>query len=251
MNRPNASGPVLGTLLAVMALAGCGSAPTSTTLTVSAASSLTGAFTAIGTAFEKEHPGVSVSFNFGGSSTLAEQIAAGAPVDVFASASKATMDTVVAAQRAGSPRLMARNAMAIVVPPSNPAGITSLADVARPGVRVVVCQESVPCGAAARAVFTNAGVTVTPASLEPDVKSVLAKVSADEVDAGIVYITDVLAAGPAVGSVTIPAGINVSTAYYVVAMSDSTRSDLASQFVEFVLGPTGQDVMSTAGFQAP
>jgi molybdate transport system substrate-binding protein len=230
---------------------GCGSSTDATTLTISAASSLTGTFTALGRAFEESHPGITVTFNFGGSSALAEQIVAGAPVDVFASASTATMDTVMSSGRAVAPVAFATNSLAVAVPPANPGAIRHLADLARPGVSVVVCQASVPCGAAAGTLFTNAGLTVTPVSLEPDVTSVLAKVTTDEVDAGIVYVTDLAAVDDAVAGISIPDNINVTTTYMVTALSDSRRPDVAAQFVAFVLSAEGQRTLTQAGFGSP
>ena len=233
------------------ALSGCGSATTSTTLTVSAASSLTGTFTAIGRAFESAHPGVVVTFNFGGSSALAEQIIAGAPVDVFAAASVATMDTAIASGRMADPRVVATNSMAVAVPSSNPAQVTQLSDLGAPGVTVAICQESVPCGSAATSLFDKAGLAITPVTLEPDVKSVLAKVTADEVDAGIVYVTDVAAAGSAVKGIAIPNDVNVSTTYQIALARDSQNADLSREFIDFVLGSRGQEILRAAGFGAP
>lgn len=228
----------------------CGTGSSATTLTISAASSLTESFTSLGRAFEDAHPGVTVNVNFGGSSALAEQIAAGAPVDVFASASATSMDAVVESGRAVSSTAFATNSLAVAVPVTNPAMIRQLADLARPGVSVVVCQPSVPCGAATASLFANTGLTVTPVSLEPDVKSVLAKVAADEVDAGVVYVTDIAAANASVTGVAIPADVNVTTTYMVAPLTDTPVPDLAAQFVEFILGPEGQRALAEAGFES-
>ena len=231
---------------AASTLMGCNSGPAGTTLTVSAASSLTEAMSEIGQRFEATHPGVSVRFNFGGSSALAEQIASGAPVDVFASASLSALQAAI--DRLEAPESMATNRMAVAVPASNPAGISSLDDLARPGVTVVLCQESVPCGAAAASVLDNAGLTITPASLEPDVKSVLAKVSADEADAGIVYSTDITAAAADAREIEIPADVNVTTTCVIAAVRDSAEAPLAAEFIQFVLGEQGREVLLAAGF---
>jgi molybdate transport system substrate-binding protein len=220
-------------------------------LTVLAAASLTESFTAIGKAFETAHPGTKVVFSFGASSTLATQITAGAPADVFASASAKNMDAVVAAKAASDPATFAKNVMEIAVPPANPANISQLSDLAKPGVKVVLCAEAVPCGSTARKVFSNAELTVTPVSNEADVKSTLAKVTLGEADAGIVYVTDVLAAGAKVKGITIPADVNASTSYPIAALSASKSPDLAKAFVDYVLSTDGASVLTQAGFEKP
>jgi len=193
----------LAVTLSLSTLTACGGEDSSgkkVTLRVFAAASLTESFTALGKKFHEEHPGTKVVFEFGPSSGLAEQIGQGAPADVFASASPTNMDTVVQKGNASDPQDFVTNSAEIAVPPSNPASITQLSDLARPGVKVVVCQPQVPCGKVAAQVFAKAGVTVKPVSEEVDVKSTLAKVTLGEADAGMVYVTDVLAGGLA-GSV--------------------------------------------------
>src|ERR1700680_3714356 len=160
-------------------------------ITVFAASSLTGSFTQLATQFEAANPGVKVTFSFGASSTLATQIIAGAPADVFASASTKNMQQVVTAGDASGPSDFAKNVMEGAVPPSNPAKVTSVTDLAKSSVKVALCQPLVPCGTTAATVFKNAKITVKPVTLEPDVKSVLAKVALGDVDAGVVYVADV------------------------------------------------------------
>ena len=216
-----------------------------------AAASLTEAFEALGTAFEQAHPNASITFNFGPSSGLAAQIAAGAPADVFASASPASMDSVVTADAARAPTVFAANVMAIAVPPDNPANITTLSDLATNGVKVALCQPDVPCGAAAAEVFANANLTVTPVTLETDVKAALTKVVLGEVDAGVVYATDVQAAGDTVTGITIPAALNASTRYPIARLTTSAHPDLAQAFVDFVLSADGASVLTAAGFQKP
>ena len=220
-------------------------------LAVLAAVSLTESFTAIGKAFEAAHPGTKVVFSFGASSTLATQITAGAPADVFASASAKNMDAVVAAKAATDPKPFAKNVMEIAVPPANPANIAQLSDLAKPGVKVVLCAEAVPCGAGARTVFANAKITVTPVSNEADVKATLSKVTLGEADAGIVYVTDVLAAGAKVKGITIPADVNASTTYPIAALSASKSPDLAKAFVDEVLSAEGATALTGAGFEKP
>src|SRR6516165_1228873 len=203
--------------LAVAAVAGCSSSSTSSppsapaatassspaasspaaatgTITVFAASSLKETFTEIGKQFEAAHPGDTVKFSFGASSTLATQITSGAPADVFASAAPKNMDTVISAGDASNPQNFAKNTAEIAVPPSNPASVTSVNDLAKSSVKVALCEPQVPCGVVAAKVFKNAGIKVKPVTLQPDVKSVLTQVELGNVDAGVVYVTDVKAA---------------------------------------------------------
>ena len=236
-------------VLIALGLTACSSGGSTSvpTLKVSAASSLTGAFTEIGKAFESTHPDASIAFNFGGSSSLAEQIAQGAEVDVFASADTAIMQEVVDAQLAANPVDFASNTLQIATPPGNPANVGSVADLAKPSVKVAICAAEVPCGVAAIALFAKAAVNVTPVTREPDVKSVLAKVIADEVDAGVVYVTDVLVSGDKVTGVAIPAGVNVAVTYPIATLSESTNP-FAAQFAAFVAGAEGQAILAKYGF---
>jgi molybdate transport system substrate-binding protein len=253
-------------LATATAVAGCGgsssgnpttggssssSAGISGTVNVFAAASLTEAFTTLGKQFEAAHPGVRVVFNFGPSSGLAQQITQGAPADVFASASTKNMDQVVSAGDASSPTSFVKNVMEIAVPPPNPAHIASVTDLAKSGVKVALCQAQVPCGVTAGTVFTNAHVTVTPVTQEVDVKSVLTKVELGEVDAGVVYVTDVRAAGSKVKGVTIPADVNASTTYPIAALTKAPNATAAQAFVSYVLSPAGVAVFTAAGFQKP
>jgi molybdate transport system substrate-binding protein len=218
-------------------------------LTVFAAASLKDSFTNLGKQFEAAHPGVKVTFSFAASSALAAQITSGAPADVFASASTKNMDQVAAS--AAAPKVFAKNVMEIAVPPSNPGKVTALNSLASPSVKTALCQPQVPCGATAAKVFTNAKITVKPVTLEPDVKAVLSKVQLGEVDAGVVYVTDVLAAGAKVKGVEIPADVNASTSYPIAALTKSANPKAASAFVDYVLSPTGESVLTAAGFQKP
>jgi len=220
-------------------------------ITVLAAASLTESFTTLGEQFEAAHPGSTVRFSFGASSALAEQIANGAPADVFASASAKNMQSVVDAGDAKTPTNFATNVMEIAVPPDNPAKITQLSDLAKDGVKVALCQSQVPCGTVAATVFTNAGLTVKPVTEEVDVKATLTKVQLGEVDAGVVYVTDVLAAGDKVEGIEIPADVNASTSYPIATLSDAKNGDLATQFVDYVLSPEGTATLQKAGFEAP
>ena len=250
-------------------LAGCGSSSTtggspvtssapvasspalSGTVNVFAAASLKEAFTKIGTQFEAAHPGTKVVFNFGPSSGLATQINQGAPADVYASASTKTMSQVVDGGQASSPSDFASNVMEIAVPVKNPAGITALSDLARSGVKVALCQAAVPCGATAAKVFTNAKLTVTPVTQEVDVKAVLTKVTLGEVDAGVVYVTDVRAAGAKVKGIEIPADVNASTKYPIATLTKAPNKATAQAFTDYVLSADGSGVLSAAGFAKP
>ena len=252
---------------AALALAGCGSSssgsgaaatPSGATsaapsgeINVFAAASLTEAFGTIGKQFEAAHPGTTVTFNFGPSSGLATQITQGAPADVFASASATNMDQVVAAKAADTPTTFVKNVMAIAVPPDNPANVTSINDLAKSSVKVAVCQPQVPCGKVAQQVFDNAGITVKPVTQEVDVKATLSKVELGEVDAGMVYVTDVRAAGDKVKGVPIPADVNASTSYPIATLTASKNPALAQAFVDYVLSPDGAAVLTGAGFQSP
>jgi molybdate transport system substrate-binding protein len=228
-----------------------GSAPATGTITVFAASSLTGSFTQLGKQFEAAHKGDTVKFSFGPSSGLEAQITSGAPADVFASASPTTMQAVVSAGDASSPQNFAKNTMEVAVPPNNPANVTSVNDLAKKSVKVALCQPQVPCGKVAAEVFKNAGITVKPVTLQPDVKSVLTQVETNNVDAGVVYVTDVLAAGSKVKGVTVTAGENATTLYPIATITNSTHKSIAQAFVAYVLSPAGQQVLTAAGFEQP
>ncbi len=227
------------------------SAPLAGTVTVFAAASLAGTFTALGRAFEAAHPGTTVRFSFAGSSSLAQQILAGAPVDVFAAASTATMSLVTDAASTGpaTPAVFARNRLEIAVPTGNPGHVTGLADLARPELRVALCAPQVPCGAAADAVFAAAGLTPAPDTLEQDVKAVLTKVELGEVDAGLVYRTDVIAGGVAVQGIEFPQSAAAVTEDPIVVLPGAPNPVAAQAFVDLVRSPHGRAVLSAAGFE--
>lgn len=220
-------------------------------ITVFAAASLTEAFTTLGKQFEAAHPGTTVSFSFGSSSTLAQQILQAAPADVFASASATNMQQVTDGGFATDPRTFANNVAEVAVAPSSAGKVTSLADLAKPGIKVALCQPQVPCGALAQKVLTGAGVSVTPVTQGLDVKSTLAYVTTGAADAAIVYVTDVKAAGATVTGVEIPASQNASTAYPIATVKNTKNQPLASAFEDLVLSPAGQSVLSEAGFEKP
>ena len=219
------------------------------TLTVFAAASLQATFTQIGTIFQTENPGSTVTFNFAGSSDLVTQLTAGAPADVFASADTNNMTKATTANLvSGTPVNFATSILTIVTPPGNPAGVTSFADLAKPGLNVVVCAPQVPCGAATATVETNTGVTLTPVSEENSVTDVLGKVTSGQVDAGLVYVTDAKNAGDKVTEVTFPEAAVVMNVYPIATLTAATQPALATKFVDLVVGPEGQQVLAAAGF---
>lgn len=223
-----------------------------TTLTVYAAASLTSTFEEIAQEFEKTHDGVGVEFNFAGSSDLVSQIQQGAPADVFASADTATMDKLTADDLVGQgPEDFAANTLQIAVPPDNPAGITSLDDLTTSGLNLVICAPEVPCGAAAQKVADAAGLTFNPVSEEQSVTDVLSKVTTGEADAGLVYVTDVKAAGGTVTGITFPESAEAVNTYPIATVGDSENADLAQEFMRLVLDDTGQSILAEAGFAKP
>ncbi|GAA3351884.1 molybdate ABC transporter substrate-binding protein [Amorphoplanes nipponensis] len=231
---------------------GSGGARGSGPVTVLAAASLTESFTAIGTRFEQLNPALDVTFSFGGSSGLAQQIVSGAPADVFAAASPATMRTVTdAGDAVGAPVTFARNQLVIAVAKGNPRGLTSLSALAGPGVKVALCAEPVPCGAAASKALDAAGVRLTPVTLEQDVRAALAKVKLGEVDAALVYRTDAGAAAADVDGVEFPESAGAVNDYPIVALRDAPNPAGAAAFVAFVRTPEAQQILADAGFRQP
>lgn len=221
-------------------------------LLVSAASSLTDAFAEVAAAFEETSPGVAVTLNLAGSSTLAGQIAEGAPVDVFASANLVVMEGLVEAGRvAGEPRVFARNTLRIAVPPGNPTGIAGLADFARDELVLGLCAPAVPCGAAAREALAQAGVEPRPDTEEPSARALLTKVELGELDAAVTWATDVAAAGGAVQGIDLPSGTEVVSDYTVAVVSGAPRPDAARTFVALLLSDEGRAILARHGFLLP
>jgi molybdate transport system substrate-binding protein len=161
------------------------------------------------------------------------------------------MQSVVSAGDASSPQNFAKNTMEVATPPNNPGNVTSVTDLAKKSVKVALCQPQVPCGVVAAEVFKNAGIKVKPVTLQPDVKSVLTQVETGNVDAGMVYVTDVMAAGSKVKGVPISASDNASTLYPIATITNSDHKSIAQAFVAYVLSPAGQQVLTAAGFQKP
>lgn len=248
---------------AAIALAACGSSGTtaapagssgapavSGTVTVFAAASLKGSFTELGKKFEAAYPGTKVTFNFGGSSALAQSIVGGAPADVFAAASPATMKTVTDAKAAtGDPAVFVRNTLEIAVPKGNPKHIAGLKDLT--GVKTALCAKEVPCGAAADKALDAAGVKLTPVTLEQDVKGALTKVELGEVDASLVYRTDVKADAAKIDGVEFPEAASAVNDYPIAALARAGNADGAAAFVGYIRSADARKLLAEAGFQTP
>ncbi|MBH0130011.1 molybdate ABC transporter substrate-binding protein [Salinibacterium sp. NK8237] len=252
----------VGALAGVLGLAGCSSAePASTStsddgalqgeLTIFAAASLTASFSELAEAFGAENPGVTIApISFDGSSTLATQISEGAPADVFASADDATMQQV-SAELATAPVSFASNELQIAVQPGNPLDITALSDLAEPAVQVALCAPAVPCGAASHILLDNAEIALTPVTEEQNVTAVLTKVELGEVDAGLVYVTDVLNAAGAVEGVEIVNAATARNTYPIAVLNEAVQPAIAAAFVDFVLSAQGQSILASYGFSTP
>jgi len=231
---------------------GSSSAGVSGSVTVLAAASLTESFNQIGKDFEAANPGIKVTFSYGGSSGLAQQITSGAPADVFAAASPATMKTVTdAGDATGTPATFVKNQLVIAVPKGNPKGISALAALAKPDLKVALCAKEVPCGAAAVKALAAANVKVTPVTLEQDVKAALAKVKLGEVDAALVYRTDAKAAAADVDGVEFPESAQAINDYPIVALKGAPNPAGAAAFVAYVQSAPALKVLTDAGFQQP
>jgi molybdate transport system substrate-binding protein len=229
-----------------------GSTALTGTLTVLAAASLADVFSDLGAALERSHPGLDVRFSFAGSSTLARQAVQGAPADVFASADEAQMAVVSdAAATASVPSVFAANVLQIAVPTGNPAGVTGLHDLARDDLAVALCAAEVPCGRAAGEVFAAAGVAPAPDTLEEDVRAALTKVKLREVDAALVYASDVAAAGGAVEGIDVPEAEQAVNRYPIAVLAGAPNPGAARAFVDLVLSEDGRTALRDAGFREP
>ena len=221
-------------------------------ITVFAAASLNGPFTELAADFEAQHPGTEIKLSFAGSSDLVTQIIAGAPADVFASADERNMTKLADADLvAGTPIGFATNTLQIVVPPNHPAAISSLVDLTKPELKVVICAPQVPCGAATKTIEEAAHLVLAPVSEESSVTDVLGKVRSGEADAGLVYITDVLAAGDKVKGIEFPESSAAVNSYPIATVGASSNQELADAFIASVTGPEGQKILSAAGFGTP
>ena len=251
-------GPVAVALAAVIC-AGCGSPASpssggrpSGTLTVFAAASLTDVFTALGKELKTDNPGLDVRFNFAGSSALATQLTQGAPADVFASADEAQMKVVTdAGLQAQDPAIFTENVLEIAVPKGDPGHVTGLADFAKPDLALAICAPDVPCGAAAQTVFHAAGITAVPDTEEEDVKAALTKVQLGEVDAALVYATDVQAAGSEVTGIPFPEAEKAINRYPICRLRAAQNPKAAQAFLDLVRSDAGQKALTAAGFRTP
>jgi molybdate transport system substrate-binding protein len=252
-------------LTVALLLSACGAQKSKTitpepkTLTVFAAASLTDAFDEIGKNFEAAHPGVTVQNNFAGSQTLRTQIEQGAQVDLFASANTKEMDALVTGNfvAADSATIFLTNQLVVIMPANNPAGLSALADLAKPGLKVVLVAKEVPVGNYTLQVLDRldealgAGfkdkLLANVVSYENDVKQVVTKVHLGEADAGIVYTSDTVAA-PELKKIDIPAENNVIAKYPLAALSQSKNPELAQAFIAYVLSTDGQSVLQKWGF---
>jgi len=261
MRRIGVLAGLLSTML-VAALAACSSkSPSSSpsqpsqasgSIVVFAAASLKPAFTQISQKFKTDNPGSSVDFEFGGSSELATQLTQGATADVFASADTAQMDTVAkAGLLTGNPTNFASNTLVIVTATGNPKKIGSFANLAKPGLNVVICQQPVPCGSATRRIEDNTGVHLNPVSEEPNVTDVLNKVTTGQADAGLVYVTDALSAGNKVTTVKFPEAAGAVNVYTIAVLKKAPQPTLAQKFVAMVTSDTGQKILDQSGFAKP
>jgi molybdate transport system substrate-binding protein len=222
-------------------------------ITVSAAASLTEAFTKMGTDFQKLNKGTTVTFNFAASSTLAQQIQGGAPADVFASADGANMQKLVSGgQVTADPTDFASNFLTIVVKPGNPKNVKSLADLANLGV-ISLCAPTVPCGKYAAQAFSQLGVTIPPekTTLGADVKATLAAVATGDADAGVVYVTDAKSAGKTVQAVKVPASQNVLAVYPIAPVAATQNASLGNGWIKYVTSAAGQKTLKSFGFLPP
>ena len=244
-------------VMTLVLLAGCGDDTTTSggserSVTVFAAASLSDAFAELAIDFESAHPGVDVQLSLAASSSLRQQILEGAPADVFASADAANMDSVSAAGAlADEPRSFAGNRLQIAVPRGNPGGVTGLVSFADADLLIGLCAEEAPCGALAREALRAAAVVPSLDTNEPDVRALLTKIGAGELDAGIVYRTDVAAAAGLVDGIDIPGEHNVDTRYPIAVVAGAPHPVAAAAFVELVLSPGGRTVLAAHGFQAP
>jgi len=222
------------------------------TVTVLAAASLQTSFTTLGKQFEAANPGVTVKFSFAGSDTLATQITQGAPADVFAAASPTTMNTVVTAgDNAAAPVTFTRNELEIATAPGNPLGITSLAGLAKSGVKVSLCASTVPCGAASLTVLKAAGVDVTPVTEVTDDTTDVTDVEDGQVDASLVYHSDLVGDSGKMTGVTFPQAGDAINTYPIVLLKNAPDATAAQAFIAYVLSSAGSSVLTTDGFLAP
>jgi molybdate transport system substrate-binding protein len=264
MRRIGVLAGLVSTVL-VAGLVGCGSKSPSSSpaqpsqpsqasakIVIFAAASLKTAFSQLSQQFKTDNPGSGVDFEFAGSSELATQLTQGATADVFASADTAQMDTVAkAGLLAGNPTNFASNTLVIVTAPGNPRKVASFADLAKPGLGVVICQKPVPCGSATQRLEDNTGVHLNPVSEELNVTDVLNKITTGQADAGLVYITDAHSAGNKVATVNFPEAAGAVNVYPIAVLKKAPQPTLAQRFVAIVTGDAGQNILAQSGFAKP
>jgi molybdate transport system substrate-binding protein len=254
MRRVGMLAGLLSTVLVAVLVACSSKSPSqpSGSIVVFAAASLKPAFTKIAQRFKADNPGNGVDFDFGGSSELATQLTQGATADVFASADTAQMDVVAkAGLLTGSPTNFASNTLVIVTTPGNPKKIGSFADLAKPGINVVICQQPVPCGAATQRVENSTGVRLNPVSEELSVTDVLNKVTTGQADAALVYVTDAKNAGDKVATVNFPESAGAVNVYPIGVLKKAPLSTIAQKFVTLVTSDAGQQILAQSGFAKP
>lgn len=259
--RPSRFAALIITAVVALAVAACGTSTSTTssqstpggtpslsgTVTVLAAASLTESLNELKATFEAAHPGVTVEVSYGSSATLVQQVDHGAPANIIALAGEAAakpLDATLVKDR----RIFATNVLEIAVPPANPGHVTSLADLSRPGLKVVLCAPTVPCGAAADTTFAKANVVPSVVSREVDVKATLAKVRLGEADAAVVYHSDVVASKGAVTGIPIPAAVNTSLRYPVIRLTDDAAT---RAFIDLITGAEGRRTFTSYGLGAP
>ena len=241
-----------------LAIASCGSSGISAgprghaisgNVVVFADTALEGAFDAIGPKFEKAHPGVTVTFDFADSLSLATRLSQGRKADVLAAAGAHGLTVAGLRVTTGKPAVLASDKLVIVVGLGNPKGITSVSDLEKPGIKVVECAPAMPCSAYSRTVFTRSGVTIHPAAEVSSVGAVIAKVGKGHADAGIVYVSDVKSGGCEIGYVPIPASKTVTVSYPAATVRGARNPASAGAFIKYVLSRAGQTVLAKYGFQ--
>lgn len=256
MYRARTAAPALIAAALLMPLTACGNdsgkaddAKERTTLTVLAAASLTDVFKSAGAAYEKAHPGTTVTFSFAGSQELAAQVRQGVPADALVTADTKTMDGLQ--QETAAPTVIAKNRLTIATAPGNPKKIEGLSDLSKNDLKVVLAAPEVPAGRYSKKVLDDQHVTVKPVSQEPNVRAVLSKVSLGEADAGIVYVTDAAAAKDKVATVAVPDAQNAVASYPAAALKSSRHSNEAADFVKWLTSAEAQNLLRSAGFQQP
>jgi molybdate transport system substrate-binding protein len=241
-------GALVAAVVVSLTIAGCGAEDDQDSLLVLAASSLTDAFDAMETAFEAANPGVDVEISVAGSSSIGVQIEQGAPADVVALADTVPMDALAEAGLVENPSRFATNSMVLAVPSENPGDVVGLEALSDSALLIGVCAPQVPCGRYAREVLDAAGVDASLDTEEPDVRSLAGKIASGELDAGLVYATDVGSMPDRLVAIPLPDGVDVPADYPIAIVSDTGDRDSAGRFIDFVRSAAGQAILADAGF---